>query len=392
MPPAGSPARSVGRALGPAGRNRVGEGEDRPGGPSLPEPGQGGSGRQAARDDHGGHRGPGGRLEGVLPPFVDLDQIEQDPDHAVHAGQQLGTRRPPGLIERPFEGIGPGDRPVVLQFGLPERPFGRLEPAGGPTVGRLGLGHRRLQLMARLFRLGQALPELVVLAFEHCGTPFGRSQAYRELVQRTSVPFQGVLERTELPPGHGDRLVGTPELSAVPPRLQVGFELRRHLLLDPDERLLLRSQRRLLHLGGLQLLRQPGALGFEGGNHVGVGCSIEGLDEGPLTLAEHTGQAPGPLDHALGPTQRGGQVGLALRGHLVCGPLGVRIELAERPSDLVLGSHAARCGPWCPRRGGSRGPAAPNRRRRGAGPAARPTGRCTSGPQPPGARGGGSGA
>ena len=73
----------------------VGESEDRPGRPTLAQSGQRRPGRFASRHHHGGHRCPCGRLEGVLPAFVDLDQVEERPHHAVHAGQQFGAGRPP---------------------------------------------------------------------------------------------------------------------------------------------------------------------------------------------------------------------------------------------------------------------------------------------------------
>ena len=319
---------------------RVGEGEDGAGGPSLTEPGQGRLGRHAPGDDHGRHRGPGGRFEGILPALVDLHQVEKDPDHPVDAREQLGSGRTPGLVEGPLEGVGPGHRPVVLQFGLAEGPLGRFEPGGGPPVGGLGLGHRGLQLMAGLLRLGQPLPQLVVLPLEDGGPALGRGQPDGQLIRRAPVALQRVLEGSELAAGHGDRLVGAAELGSVPPRLQVGFELAGHLLLDGDEGRLLRGQRRRLGLGGLQLLGQPGALGLEGRDHVGVGRGVEGLGQGALPLPEHPGQAAGPLDHPLGPSEGGGQVGLALGGHLVGRPLGVGVQLAEGTRIL---SSASRC-------------------------------------------------
>ena len=84
--------------------------------------------------------------------------------------------------------------------------------------------------------------------------------------------------------------------------------------------------RGLLAVGG-RAPRPAGALGLEGGDHVGVGRSVEGLGQRAQALAQHAGEAAGPLDHALGPTEGGGQVGLALGRQLVNGALGVGVEL-----------------------------------------------------------------
>ncbi len=200
----------------------------------------------------------------------------------------------------------------MLELGLAERPFGRFEPAGGPTVRILGLGHRRLQPVTSLLGLGQALPELVVLPFEQRSSAPGGRQPYGELVQRTPVPIEGVVERPELSPGHGDRLVCTPQLRFVPPCPEMGLELCRHLLLGPDQSLSLRSECRDFELGGLELLREPSTLGLEGRDHVGIGSRIERLGEGSLALSEDAAQAAGPLDHSFGPTEGGCQVRLAL--------------------------------------------------------------------------------
>ena len=183
--------------------SRVGEGQDGAGGPSLAEPGQGRLGRHAPGDDHGRHRGPGGRFEGILPALVDLHEVEKDPDHPVDAREQLGPGRAPGLVEGPLEGVGPSHRPVVLQFGLAEGTLGRFEPGSGPPVGGLGLGHRGLQLMAGLFRLGQALPQLVVLALQHRGPALGGGQPDGQLIRGTAGHARGRARGRRV--GHGPR-------------------------------------------------------------------------------------------------------------------------------------------------------------------------------------------
>ena len=151
-----------------------------------------------------------------------------------------------------------------------------------------------------------------------------------------------MLERAELPPGHGDRLLGLPELGAVAPGRQVGLELGRHLLDSAASSPSCSGARSAAsRLGGRQLLGQPGPLGLEGGDHVGVGGGVEGLGQGALPLPQHPGQAAGPLDHPLGPAEGGGQVGLALGRQLVGGPLGVGVELRRATSGAR--SSVARC-------------------------------------------------
>ena len=370
----------------------AGEGQHRSGGPTLAESGQGGLGRLAARDHHGGHRGPHRRLEGVLPPGVDLDHVEQGADHAVDPGQQLGAGRTPGLVQGPLQGVGPGGGPGQLLLGLAEGLLGRLQPPDGPSVGRLGLGHHGLEVMAGLLGLGHPLAQLVVLALEESGPALGRGQAGRQLGQRPAVPLEGVLEGADLPLGHRHRLLGLAQLGPVPPGVQMGLELSGGLRLGGGHHVLLGGQGGHLGLGGLQLAGQTGALGLQRGDHVGVGGGVEGLGQRALALAEHAGQAAGPLHHALGPPEGRGQVGLPLGRHLVGRPLGVGVQLGERAPQPGLGGGQLGLGPRPPGRAAGRAPAARSRPRTAGRPAARRTARCRSGPRRPGARGAGSAA
>ena len=137
-----------------------------------------------------------------------------------------------------------------------------------------------------------------------------------------------MLEGGQLPLGHRDRLVGLAQQSAVTPELEMGVELCRSGRLQLNDAA--EFGRQPLHLGPcrFQLLGQAGSLGFEGRDHVGVSGGVERLEQRTLTLAEHPGQATGPLHHALGASQGGGQIRFPLGGHLVGGPLAVCIELA----------------------------------------------------------------
>ena len=145
-----------------------------------------------------------------------------------------------------------------------------------------------------------------------------------------------MLERVQPPPGHGHRLVGQPQRGPVPPGLEVGLQLGHHLGLGHDHRLVLGRQGLGLGLGGPQLLTQSGAFRLEGGDDIGIGRRVKGLEQRALPLAQHPGQAPGPLHHAPGPGQGGGQIRLPLGGHLVGGPLGVGVELAEQLAEPLL--------------------------------------------------------
>ena len=72
---------------------------------------------------------------------------------------------------------------MELLFRLTEHLFGRLQPPDGQRVGRLCFGDRRLQPMAGLLGVGQALAQLVVLVLEYRHPAFGGDQALAELVQ-----------------------------------------------------------------------------------------------------------------------------------------------------------------------------------------------------------------
>ena len=212
---------------------------------------------------------------------------------------------------------------MQLLLGLTEGLLRRLEAPGRPAVGRLGLGHGRLQLVTGLLGLGQPFAQLVVLALQETRPPLGGGQARPQLVERPPVTVEGVLEGRQLALGHHDRFAGLPQERTVPPGLEMGLELRGGGRLQAQDPLLVRGEGRGLGRRRLQLLAQPRPFGLEGGDHVGVGRRVERLGQRPLTLAEHTREAAGPLDQALGPTQGRGQVRLALCGHLVRGALAV---------------------------------------------------------------------
>jgi hypothetical protein len=322
--------------LDPPGGGRLGQCQDGTGGPALAQPGQCGPGRLAAGHHHCGQRRAGGGLERLFPPAVHLDQVEQRADDAVDPGQQLGPGRTPGLVEGPLQRVGPGLGPGVLLLGLAEGLLGRLEASGRGHQCRLGLGPCRLELMATLLGLGQALAELVVLALEQGGPPLGRPLAGDELVQGPPVALQRVLERGQLPPCDGDGLLGLAELAPVPPGRQVRLELGGGGRLGGGQPDLLGHQRVGLLPGRGQLLAQPGALGLQRRDDIGVGGGVERLGQRALAFPQHPGQAAGTLHHALGAPERGGQIRLPLGRQLVRGALRVGVELAEGRLQLGL--------------------------------------------------------
>ena len=242
----------------------------------MAEAGQGGAGRLAAGDDHGGQGRAGGGLKGLLPPAVHLDQVEQRPDDAVDAGQQLGTGRAPCLVEGPLERVRPGLGAGVLLLGLSEGLLGHLEAAAGGHLGRLGLGARRLEAVSTLLGLGQSLAQLVVLALQYRGTAFSGALAGHQLVEGPAVTLEGVLEGRQLPPGHRDGLLGRPQLRPVAPGGLVGLQLRGECGLRGGQSILLGGEVLGLLLGRRQFLAQAGTFGLEGGDHVGVGGGVEG--------------------------------------------------------------------------------------------------------------------
>ena len=300
----------------------------------------------------------------------------------------------PGLRRAPARGRRPGPP----TGGAPVRPDAATPPAASSRrVGRRGPPRPRPPRSAAdggPARIGQALAQLVALAFEHGSPALGRGQPGRELVQATAGPARG-RARSELswPRATVAASSASEQRAAVPPGGEVGLELGGDGLLGPGQLLLLGCQVGELSLGRRQLPGQPGPLRLQGGDHVGIGRGVERLGQRPLALAQHAGQPPGPLDHALGPGQGGGQVGLALGGQLVGGALGVGVELGRAPpaarssvarcSSAALGALGA---------GGPRAAAARARRRRARRRAAPRPGRHGSGPPRPGARAAGSGA
>lgn len=146
-------------------------------------------------------------------------------------------------------------------------------------MGRLRLGHDGLEVMAGLLGLGQALVQLVILAFEQPGPSLRRAHAGRELRQRAAVTLEGVLQRCQLPLGHSDGLLGPAELGPVPPRGQVGSQLGADGGLGLVDDLPLRSEGGHVGIGGLELGGQTGALRLQGRDHVGVGGGVERLGQ-----------------------------------------------------------------------------------------------------------------
>ena len=126
--------------------------------------------------------------------------------------------------------------------------------------------------------------------------------------------------------------------------------------LGGQQSVLLGCQVGRLLLGRLELLGQAGPLGLEGGHHVGVGRRVEGPGQRALPLPEHAGEPTGPLDHPLGPPERGGQVGLPLGGQLVGRALRVGVEGAQRRGEPALLGPLLLLVAEARRRAGGRGP------------------------------------
>ena len=95
-------------------------------------------------------------------------------------------------------------------------------------------------------------------------------------------------------------------------------------------------RRRRLGFRRGELRGQAGRLGFERRHHVLVGRGVEGGDDTPPALAQHAGQATGPLHQALHPAQCVGQVLLAARGQLRRGRRRLGVELFEGGVELNL--------------------------------------------------------
>ena len=325
-------------------RVRVTRGQHRTGDAALAQCGQRGLGRAPPVDDDGGHPRAGGRLEGGLPSFVDLDQVDQRADDSVDLTQELapagtlqigqGTferlrpcrRAVPGLLGRVGVGLGGlRRRRGRHQLGAAGRQV-RLQ--GGP--GLLELGHgARLQVgpyrsgrVAPLERLDPgALPVDVLLLA--AGGP-GHQLAPRAHRGNGLVGFRGVAQSGRPPSAQCDLL----DVHHV----QGALELR-------PLRSTARGQR--LGLGGRELGGQPGRLGLEGGDHVLVGRRVQCGRDAAAPFAQHAGQAPGPLHQTLDPAQGIRQVLLPARGQLGRGRRRLGVELFEGgvQLDLLVPAH-----------------------------------------------------
>ncbi len=290
---------------------RVARGQHRAGDAAGAEGGQRGLGRAPPVDDDSGHPRPGCRLEGGLPSFVDLDQIDQRADDSVDVTQELAPARTLEIGQGALERLRPRRRAVPGLLGLVGVGLGSLR--GRRRSLELGAAGRqvRLQVCRGLLELGHGARLEVgpyrrgrVALLEHLDPG---AQPVDVLLLAAGGPGQQLAPCTR----RSDRLVGFRGVtqSERPPLAQCGlldvhrvkgvFELR------PLHRAA-RGQR--LGLGGRQLGGQPGRLRLEGGDHVLVGCRVQCGHDAPAPFAQHAGQAPGPLHQTLDPAQGLGQV------------------------------------------------------------------------------------
>ncbi len=92
-----------------------------------------------AVDDDGGDRIARRGLERRLPAVVDLDDVEERPEHAVDVGEAFCARPGARLVEGHLEGVGAGDPAVPLGLGLGGRGAGRVERRLGGQASLLGV-------------------------------------------------------------------------------------------------------------------------------------------------------------------------------------------------------------------------------------------------------------
>ena len=92
----------------------------------------------------------------------------------------------------------------------------------------------------------------------------------------------------------------------------------------------------LLGLGRDQLAGQAGRLGLERRDHVDVGGGVERRHHAAAALAQHAGEAAGPLHQSLDAAQGVGQVLLAARRQLGRRGAGLGVEPLERRVQLLL--------------------------------------------------------
>ena len=166
----------------------------------------------------------------------------------------------------------------------------------------------------------------MIFTFEQSGTSFDGTLSGDELVECATVALQGVLERGELAPGHGDGFFGLPELGPIPTRRQMSVEFGGYGSLGRHQSVLFRCEIGGFLTSTLQLFGQPGPFGLQGGDHVGIGRRVQGLGQRSPAFTEHTGETSGPLHHAFGTAECGRQVGLTFGRQFISRPLRVGIE------------------------------------------------------------------
>ena len=124
----------------------------------------------------------------------------------------------------------------------------------------------------------------------------------------------------------------------------------------------------------LSSAREPGRLGLEGGDHAVVEQPADVALDGPPALAEHRGQAPGPLAELLDRATTSATIGVAARRELGLGGQHVGVELGELRAQLAprAGAEIASVGGQRREPGPERGDLAPGEEA-GAARRARPT-------------------
>ena len=290
-------------------------------------------------DDDGGQGLAEGRLDGLLPAIVDLDDVEQCAQDALHLGQPLGAGAGVGCVERELQRFDAGDGPrggLGRGRPLPRRPLERgvgldpcllrgldlLDERRLDLLGLRAIGPQATGLAFELFELGAQLigarrrPALIALA------------ALQTASNRTQLTAHlgGCARRLRSAVVGGQRFVDALALG-----LEIGlFGLERFAVggdlfqRDPD----------LFELG-----RERRDIGLEVGDDARVHQLALIAFERTLPLGEDPREAASPLAELLDLPQALADIARAARRQLCLERHDLGVELGEARLQLALGAH-----------------------------------------------------
>ncbi len=154
-------------------------------------------------DHHCGQRLTERRLDSGLPPGIDLDQVEQGPEHPVDTGETFGSRTSPSSVECELERFHPGRATRSFLSSIVAQRLARLVAGDGLGEGRLGQFHfadERLFDGSRLVAFG---PEPHRTFRRRIPLRCERLEAFAESTKIARGPFERRTDRAQLAANFG---------------------------------------------------------------------------------------------------------------------------------------------------------------------------------------------